>query len=101
MPGSTGILMKIEDDRILETRKKVRIRTRVENRTQKKLGVITVALIMLGASAIGIMIGIVLVNMMSGATKTDQLQNQPPDNFSSTPVSSPVASPVSSPGSKD
>jgi len=93
--------MKIEDDRILETRKKVRIRSRGQDRRRQKLGVITVALVLLGASAIGIMIGIVLANVMSGDAKTDRIQNQPPDAFSSTPFSSPAASPVLSPGSKD
>jgi len=101
MRDSTGIPMKIEDDRIVETRKKVRIRTQVQDRPRKKMGVITVALVLLGASAIGIMIGIVLINEMPGLAKTDQIQNQPPVFFSSTPVSSPAPSPVSSPGSKD
>lgn len=99
MLNSIGECMKERDDREIIVRKRVRVRMRVLGEKKKEITVFKVALVLLGATAAGIIIGMVLNNLLTGRGKTDHDPDQVPASFSSP---SPAASvPVLSPGIKD
>jgi hypothetical protein len=103
MIGFIGECMKRRDDKELKEKKRVRVRIRVVGERRKKISILMVALILLGAAVGGIIIGMFLGNLLSGEEKRGLVTNQVPVSISPSPVpgSAPVSSPFLSPEIED
>ena len=92
--------MTEKDDKMIESRKRVRVKIRVMGRTRKEITILRVVLVLLGSALAGVIIGIFLGNLLRHAIKNTPSRNQDPVAVAgpTPPESAPTPAPVLSPG---